>query len=179
MVLKNLSRDKILLALVVGILLFLLSFPLEKLGSAGDTGDLSENQPSVSGDTRSQYQAELEKELKALLENVQGAGNVKVMVVLEDGGEKIVEKDVQSESSSSRDGEENGSSGENFSSQENTVMENGQTPWISREILPRVSGIAVVAQGGGNAVVKSEISSMLEALFGLPAHKIKVLEGDF
>lgn len=58
-------------------------------------------------------------------------------------------------------------------------MENDQVPWVSQELLPEVAGIAVAAEGGGNAVVKSEISSMLEALFGLPAHKIKVLEGNF
>ena len=181
MILKNLSRDKILLARVVGILLVLLSFPLEKLGSSGSDGDHGEDFPTVSGDTRSQYQAELERELKAILETVQGAGQVKVMVVLEDTGEKVVEKDVQSESSSVRDaGESEGNTSEDsFSSQENTVMESGQTPWVAREILPRVTGIAVVAQGGENATVKSEISSLLEALFGLPAHKIKVLEGEF
>lgn len=179
MVFKNLSRDKILLALVVGILLFLLSFPLEKLGSTGKDEKNSADSPEISGDSRSQYQSELEKELKTLLETVQGAGQVKVMIVLEDSGEKVVEKDMQTESSSIRDEGESGSSEDSFSSQENTVMENAQTPWVAREILPRVTGIAVVAEGGGNAVVKSEISSMLEALFGLPAHKIKVLEGDF
>ncbi|MGN0294597.1 MAG: hypothetical protein ACI4D3_11410 [Lachnospiraceae bacterium] len=179
MILKNLSKDKILLALVAGILLFLLSFPLEKLGSTGSDGENAADSPVISGDTRSQYQAELEQELKALLEKVQGAGQVKVMVVLEDTGEKVVEKDVQSESSSVRGNGEEDTSEDSFSSQENTVMENGQTPWVAREILPRVTGIAVVAQGGGSAAVKSEISSMLEALFGLPAHKIKVLEGEF
>ena len=129
---------------------------------------------AISGSSRLEYQQELEKELKTLLEKVRGAGQVRVMVILADSGEKVVEKDVQTESSSTDDTSE-----ENYSLQENTVMENGQIPWVSREILPQVTGIAVVAEGGGNAVVQSEISGMLEALFGLPAHKIKVLEGDF
>lgn len=179
MILKNLSKDKILLGLVAGILLFLLSFPLEKLSTMGNGSGSSADSPAISGDSRLQYQQELERELKTLLENVQGAGQVNVMVILEDSGEKIVEKDLQTESRSANDSGTDSASEEDYSSQENTVMENGQTPWVAREILPRVTGIAVVAEGGKNAVVKSEISSMLEALFGLPAHKIKVLEGDF
>ena len=171
---KNLSKDKIVLALVVGILLFLLSFPLEKLSTVGSGSDEEKELQAISGSNRLEYQQELEKELKTLLEKVRGAGQVRVMVILADSGEKVVEKDVQTESSSTDDTSE-----ENYSLQENTVMENGQIPWVSREILPQVTGIAVVAEGGGNAVVQSEISGMLEALFGLPAHKIKVLEGDF
>ena len=179
MVLKNFSKDKILLGLVVGILLFLLSFPLEKLYSSGNGKADTADSLKTSGTGSLQYQKELEEQLEALLEKVQGAGRVKVMVTLEDTGEKIVEKDMQTESRSISDSGADGASEENYSSQESTVMENGQTPWVSREILPGVAGIAVVAEGGKNALVKSEISSMLEALFGIPAHKIKVLEGEF
>ncbi len=42
----------------------------------------------------------------------------------------------------------------------------------SQEVL----GIIVSADGGGSAVVKAEISEAMEALFGLPPHKIKVLK---
>ncbi len=179
MILKNLSKDKILLGLVAGILLFLLSFPLEKLWTAGSEPDDVMVSEDISESSRYRYQQELEQELKELLEKVQGAGQVKVMVILADAGERVVEKDMQTESSSITENAADGTLEENFTSQENTVMENGQIPWVAREILPQVSGIAVVAQGGKSAVVKSEISSMLQALFGLPAHKIKVLEGDF
>ena len=175
--LKNLSKDKILLGLVVGILLFLLSFPLEKLDITGESEKSVKCSDSAA--LEASYKETLEKELEELLETVQGAGRVRVLVVLKDSGEKIVEKDAQTESSSTKESGGNGSFEENFSSQETTVLENGQAPWVSREILPEVTGIAVVAEGGGSAVVKSEISSMLEALFGLPAHKIKVLEGNF
>lgn len=39
-----------------------------------------------------------------------------------------------------------------------------------------VLGIIISADGGGSSVVKTEISEAMEALFGLPAHKIKVLK---
>lgn len=42
----------------------------------------------------------------------------------------------------------------------------------SQEVL----GIIISADGGGSSVVKAEISEAMEALFGLPSHKIKVLK---
>lgn len=45
-----------------------------------------------------------------------------------------------------------------------------------KEQYPEVTGIIISADGGGNAVVRTEISEAMEALFGLPAHKIKILK---
>lgn len=47
---------------------------------------------------------------------------------------------------------------------------------VEKELTPEVAGIVISADGGGNASVRAEISEAMEALFGLPAHKIKVLK---
>ena len=49
-------------------------------------------------------------------------------------------------------------------------------PVIEKEICPEISGIIISASGGGSPQIKAEISEAMEALFGLPAHKIKVLK---
>mgnify|MGYP006875711212 CR=1 FL=1 len=36
--------------------------------------------------------------------------------------------------------------------------------------------VTVVAQGGGNAVVQKNITDVIQALFGVEAHKIKVVK---
>ena len=56
--------------------------------------------------------------------------------------------------------------------------ENGseKVPVIEKELRPEIEGIVVSAQGGGNAAVRAEISEAMEALFNIPAHKIKVLK---
>ena len=51
-----------------------------------------------------------------------------------------------------------------------------QEPVIEKELQPQIEGIIISAQGGGSPQVKAEISEAMEALFGLPAHKIKVLK---
>ena len=52
----------------------------------------------------------------------------------------------------------------------------GQEPVVAKEVYPEIAGIIISASGGGNASVQAEISGAMEALFGLPANKIKVLK---
>ena len=47
---------------------------------------------------------------------------------------------------------------------------------VEKELSPEISGIIISADGGGSPAVRSEISQAMEALLGLPAHKIKVLK---
>ena len=47
---------------------------------------------------------------------------------------------------------------------------------FEEEPIREVLGIIISADGGGSSVVKAEISEAMEALFGLPSHKIKVLK---
>ncbi len=47
---------------------------------------------------------------------------------------------------------------------------------FEEEPVQEVLGIIISADGGGSSVVKAEISEAMEALFGLPSHKIKVLK---
>lgn len=42
----------------------------------------------------------------------------------------------------------------------------------------RVEGVAVVASGGGNSVVVQNITEVVEALFDVETHKIKVIRGN-
>lgn len=39
-----------------------------------------------------------------------------------------------------------------------------------------IEGVIVVAEGGGNGTVSANITSAIEALLGIPAHKIKILK---
>ena len=60
---------------------------------------------------------------------------------------------------------------------ESTVLEGqNQGPIVEKELRPEISGIIISAEGGGSEVVKAEVSQAMEALFGLPQHKIKVLK---
>ena len=53
---------------------------------------------------------------------------------------------------------------------------NGDAPIIKQKLAPRVAGVAVSAQGGGNAVIAGNIKKAIQALFGIDAHKIIIVK---
>ena len=59
-----------------------------------------------------------------------------------------------------------------------TVYQDGSqgTPFVVKTITPKVEGVLVVAEGAGKGNMTSEITQIAQALFGVEAHKIKVLE---
>ncbi|WWR21950.1 hypothetical protein V1226_11470 [Lachnospiraceae bacterium JLR.KK009] len=103
------------------------------------------------------------------------------MITTQDGGERIVEKDItrSSQEVSEEDGTlKRGTRESQY--QEGTVFsqENGAAgePFVSKEVVPRIEGVLVVAEGGGNAKVAKNISDAVLALFPVEVHKIKVVK---
>ena len=104
------SKNHLLIFLLIGILLMVIAIP---------TG---ENQ------IRNEENTELERRLEAILEGMEGVGNVNVMITL----------------------------------QEDDAVE----------------GVAIVAEGGDNAVTVRNITEVIQALFHVDSHKIKVIKGN-
>ena len=103
------------------------------------------------------------------------------MIVLESSAEKVIQVDKSQTHSLTEEQDSSGGTRriENQEQDQNTVMISGtgeNTPVIAKELRPELSGIIISAEGGGSLSVKAEISAAMEALFGLPAHKIKVLK---
>lgn len=156
-------------------------------------GKGQENQKAGSGENavlpvtaspESSYEAQLENRIKTILKSVDGVGKVDVMVVLKSSSEKVLKTDRSTSSSTTREKDAGGGTREiaNSQSDESTVLcgdrsgGSGNAPIIEKELSPEISGIIISAQGGGSPTVKAEISGAMEALFGLPVHKIKVLK---
>ncbi len=117
--------------------------------------------------------ASLEKRLEQTLSLIDGAGKVRVMITLKDAGEKVVEKDVTRRTDTDAGGSQN-----TDQSQSSVYEKDGsaETPYISNELTPQVEGVLVVAQGGGNSIVKQNILQSVMALFPLEAHKITIVK---
>jgi len=104
------NKNHLLIFLLIGILLMVIAIP---------TG---ENQ------IRNEENTDLERRLEAILEGMEGAGNVNVMITLQEG-------DI-------------------------------------------VEGVAVVCEGGKNPIVVRNITEIVQALFHVDSHKIKVIKGN-
>ncbi len=136
---------------------------------------------SGSSDTGSSYETQLEIRLKQLLSQVDGVGQVEVMIVLKESEEKVWRTDTTTSISSTQETDQGGGTRkiENSEQSEDTILSgsSGQgTPILEKEIRPQIGGVVVSAQGGGNPKVQAEITEAVEALFDVPSHKIKVLK---
>ncbi len=171
-------RDRLLLVVLAGLLLLVIIWPVSDDSSEGkvpEKSDTSSNQTDVSGN----YTSVMEQRLKAILENVDGAGEVQVMITVKGTAEQVIEKDESySESRNTQNENENNSTvSDSISRSESTVYHNGSSggsPYVVKEMLPEVEGILVVAEGAGDETVVNEITYAVQVLFDVPVHKIKV-----
>lgn len=86
------------------------------------------------------YITYLEGKLADILSQAEGAGNVSVMITLQESEELVVEEDQP-----------------------------------IKTILPKVEGVVVIAPGADDGAVKKTITEMVQALFDIDIHKIKVV----
>ena len=57
------------------------------------------------------------------------------------------------------------------------VEEDGKkVPYVIKEVEPVVEGVVVVAQGGGNDIIKNQIVEAVSVLFHISSYKVKVLK---
>lgn len=189
---KWLRRDNLLILLLLGILLVVIALPTEKSsqkeeGTAGETAGNSGS--SATGDAESiritsteEYTAYLEKRLEETLSRINGVGRVQVMITLEATEELVVEKDQQTQSSNTTEEDSQGGSRYVYQLErsENTVYRSSGSnePYVVKTLMPEVSGVVVVAQGAGTGQISKDITDVVQALFGVEAHKVKVVKMD-
>ena len=127
------------------------------------------------------YELRLEQRIRDVLKKVDGVGEVDVMLTLFSSSEKVLRVDKERSRSATSETDSSGGTRQQAdeSLRESTVLAGSSgsgEPVVEKELAPEIAGIVISAQGGGNASVQKEISEAMQALFGLPAHKIKVLK---
>lgn len=124
------------------------------------------------------YETSLEKRLKSTLSKIEGVGNVDVLITLENGKEIITKDDSFSESSKTQEQATNGDKRDiiNNKKELSTVKIAGDVPLILKEISPKILGVLIVAEGGGNIEIKNNLINATKALLGVEIHKIEVLK---
>lgn len=184
---KEIGLPKIITLVAVGIFLLVLSVPglfnMDSGSNSTQTGvqstvRMGENNLS-SNDAYVQSQ---EQKLEQLLKKVDGVGEVEVMLTLKSSKEQVALKDTNNAQISNSETDSSGGSriSSDTNKTEETVMSQASSgessPYVVKEIEPQVEGVLVIARGGDDAKVISEINSAVQVLFGVPAHKIKVMK---
>lgn len=173
---KDLGTQKLILLLAAGLLLVVVAWPSGEKDSqtepAAETGAAGET-------TAEEYERQLEKRLAKLLTQIEGAGQVEVMVTLKASAQQIVKSDTVRQESQVRETDASGGVRNNsdISESSQTVMTgsgSAAVPFVVGESMPEIEGVVVACEGGDRASVRSEISAAIQALFDIELHKIKV-----
>lgn len=166
---KNRKASDWLIVLLLGLLLLIAAIPdgAGKKSSFWGKGNGRTEKNTECAETESgnwdAYSSHLETRLENILEKMQGAGKVKVMITLKDEGEAVLGKDVKKNSESL---------------EENTVLfddADGTSPYVTKENAPEVMGVIVVAEGGSDTKTQARITEAVQAVLGIEVHKIRVL----
>lgn len=179
---KSLKKDQIMILFLAGVLLLVITLPQEEQTQPELLPQTVESEIQDTANSEDPFGiTELENRLKRILAQVEGIGQTEVMLTLKSGGRRIVEKDVEQSRGEEVENQEgtSGSSSE-IKSNENTVYQKdsygNEIPYVMEQLAPEIDGVLVIAQGAGNGSVTSEITEAVMALFGVPAHKIKVMK---
>lgn len=150
---------------LLGMVLILVSelFP----GTGADTQTNTDETQSATGvtsatattSTEALYRAELEMQLTALIEQMDGAGQTAVMITLVSSEEVIYAQDVNTSDTQS--------------SQSHVLLEDGSA-LAETTLTPEVCGVAVLCQGGDDIIVVAKITNLVTALFDISSTRVSV-----
>ena len=119
---------------------------------------------------------ELETRLTEMLESVQGAGKVQVMITLESAGETVYARDEQSDTQTTQDGSDGVTDRKESYKSEHIIVDaaDGKQPLVETHIEPEVKGVAVVCEGGDDITVIKRITDLVSVVLGLSTNRICV-----
>lgn len=131
-------------------------------------------------DLQNTYGQTLERQLEEVLSSVEGVGKVKTMITFACSQEYILEKEslVNRSNTVEKDSQGGNRTVTQYQAEDTTVYSStsGENiPYVTKTVSPRVEGVLVVAQGAGSGTVNRNITEVVQALFGLEVHKVKVV----
>ncbi len=158
---KDKKRRLLVVLGLVGIALIALSEWLPPRNARSESTSPSDGTVSVA-----QVEAALEQRIEALVKQVDGVGDCRVMVTLESGSRLVYAADRTYNSAQQTD-----------SGSEKILLvetDSGPVGLLVTELQPSVKGVAVVCTGGGDTVVRREVTSLIGAALNLSSGRIYV-----
>lgn len=169
------TRENMIVLTLLGILLLVIAIPVEEKSEtkSSESGLLDTNDVTMDADGQlfqESLETQLETRLASFLSCMEGAGEVKVFITFSASEEQVVEKDVETSGWQETDGILPQSQETVFT----TDRQGTSVPYVKKTLAACVEGVTVLAQGGDSQLIQKQITEMIEALFDIEAHKIRV-----
>ena len=163
---KPYMNDKKLVVIIVSIVVVFIFLITEKSELTVST-ESNETTTAVSVFSINDIQSEIENRLEKMISNVDGVGNVSVMVTLGSSGEFVYAENSRKENNGEKSLQDN----------EIVIYESGNgydEGLVVSVRSPEITGVAVVCDGGNSSVVRAEITELVTSLFGIGADRVYV-----
>ena len=149
---ENKNNRLICLILIIGVVLMVVAG-----GNKKETATVSE--------TASVNVIDEEKRLERILSQIDGAGEVSVMITYYSSSEKSIAYETKTASREDKSESED----------KKAVMTDGE-PMVVKEVYPQVKGVIVTADGAGIVSVRTAISEAVAASLDVPVHRICIFK---
>lgn len=169
-----LKKPKLLIALgIFGISLLVVSSVFDSSSSKTSKAD-SNNIAVVE-----EYRKTLEADILKIVKSISGDKKATVVITLENGIKYSYADSFNSQSSNS--------SGTNTKNESNSSSktyltvrgdDGGEDPLIVTEIMPEVRGVAIVCEGGNDAVLAEKISKAVMAALNITSKRVYIVGGN-
>lgn len=127
--------------------------------------------PQVNQADVSAYVTQLEERLAQLIAEIDGAGNTRVMLTLENGTEEVYAGDEQRKTGGNQQGTNDEARFEYITLRAKDGSEQGLLLTV---VQPRVRGVAVVCEGGGSALVQTAILRTVTAVLDVSSVRVAI-----
>lgn len=184
---KWFRKDNLIVLILAGVLLVIIALPTKDSGETegfqaeGETTAADRAVIPDAAGSDEEYAGQMEQRLREILSRMEGVGQVRVMITLKSSQELVVEKEQPYLRSSTNENDAQGGnrSVNQLETEDNTVYRTDGSvsePYVIKTLPPQIEGVVVVAEGAGSGTVNRTIVEMVQALFGVEAHKVKVVK---
>ncbi len=146
----------IIAAGIIGVVLLIIS---EFIPESEKSVETQEDETEISFTV---YEKDIEERLENLLESVEGAGKVQVMVTVESGDEKV----YATESKKSENNEEK--------SYVLVDVEGSDNGLLLKIAQPEIRGVAIVCQGADSPTVRNAVIGAVTSVLSISSNRVNV-----
>lgn len=174
---KKKTENLIFLLIILIVTVVAINFIWKDEESNTNSSNISNKKLASTEEEKLTQTDTLEMKLEHILSNIDGVGNVDVLITYNETEEivpiynKTDKKSVTNETDSAGGVRVT----EETDAQQEVVYQNDEII-VQKTISPKIEGAIITATGANNANVKANIISAVEAATGLATHKIQVFE---
>ncbi|MDE7389542.1 MAG: hypothetical protein K2M82_01165 [Lachnospiraceae bacterium] len=171
------KKRNIIIALgMIGILLIFMSSLID---GGKDENKVSNEPNDIVEQSVDGYKSELESELSEIISQIDGVGDVHLLLTMESTTEQVyaIEKNIDEQIGSILDDDKSSNETEYTENNTYVIVKSGdgsENLVKLKEVMPRIRGVLVVCEGGENAVVKEKVTKAVCGALNISSGKVCV-----